>query len=150
MEFIEKQVTNIRTRFNNFSIVERQLFMGVFFLMCLWLFLTLYFLNDNQADFLSEYQVDKIVHFSGGIFAAMLLFLFLGWGKAEKTRYLYAALIIGVLWEIFEIIFLPDQLKRYRYAFNWWFADTSLDVVADVLGAYFGVSLLLNAQLVEK
>ncbi len=132
---------NIRKKFAVLSAAERLLIAFSAVAILLWLVATLLVLNEAQADFLSEYQVDKLVHFGGGVFAAAFLYLVFGLDKRKQT--LYLIFFVGVLWEIFEILFLPDQLSRFRHEFLWWFSDTAFDLIADVLGAYFWVNLFV-------
>lgn len=134
-------IGNIRKKFAVLSAAERLLIALSGATIFLWLVATLLVLNEAQAEFLSEYQVDKLVHFGGGIFVAVFLYLALGIYKRKTT--LYFVFFVGILWEIFEIIFLPDQLSRFRYEFLWWFSDTAFDIIADVLGAYFWVNFFV-------
>ncbi len=133
---------SIRKKFAGLPAAERLLVAISTAAILLWLVATLLVLNAAQADFLSEYQVDKMVHFGGGIFAAAFFYLVFGIYKRKKT--LYLVFFVGVLWEIFEIIFLSDQLSRFRHEFLWWFSDTAFDLIADVIGAYFWTNLFAH------
>lgn len=105
-----------------------------------WLLLTLFILTKDQLYVISELQLDKIIHFAGGLFLAGILFF----ARAVSGRYflLLAVFVAGALWEIWEVFFLPDQMVRALSEFPFWASDTFFDLVADVLGAYFFADFL--------
>lgn len=79
---------------------------------------------------------DRVVHFTGGFLAAFTTLYFLYWRQVAepKNRHLIiigilAALIIGVLWEIFE---LEDGMTFLADSGYW--VDTVGDVVSDIVG----------------
>ena len=104
-----------------------------FWLMAFWL------TTKDQSELLSELQIDKIIHFAGGFFSASVVFLALG--NIRRAKLIVLVFAIGILWEIWELLFLPDQLARFRMEFVLWTADTLFDLVADILGAYFFAGL---------
>ena len=129
-----------RERFNGSSLNKRALFIASVVIIFLWLAATLLVLNEAQVDFISALQLDKIVHFGGGVFVAGLFYF--AYAVSDRRRNLYLILAVGILWEIWELLFLPDQLLRFRYAFLWWFSDTVFDLIADILGAWFWVNII--------
>jgi len=73
---------------------------------------------------------DMPMHFLGGAWIAVAVL----WAMGEKTpftRILLSVLILGILWEIFELF--NNRYIGTRDPFD--FADTLSDLVLDVLGA---------------
>jgi len=128
-------INKIRKRFFG---IGQKLQVGVFtagVLIIAWTVLTVFVLPTEIDDLLSLFQIDKFMHFAGGFFAAALLLIFLAIQKRSKL--IYAVIAIGILWEIWEIIFLPDQFLRFKAYPALWVTDTFFDLIADILGSYF-------------
>jgi hypothetical protein len=104
-----------------------------------WMYLTTFFLTPHETGFLSKLQIDKLIHFSGGLAAAGILFLALGL-KFPKTI-IISVLFIGLLWEIWELKYLSSQLNLFINNFYIWFFDTLGDLAADILGAIFWIKI---------
>ncbi|MBI2640030.1 MAG: hypothetical protein HYW90_04055 [Candidatus Sungbacteria bacterium] len=104
-------------------------------LIVAWIVFTLWIFPSEIDELLSLFQVDKGLHFTGGFFAAGLLFVFLA--ARRKTVFIFAIVVIGVLWEVWEVAFLADQFLRFRNYPALWAVDTFFDLIFDVLGAYF-------------
>ena len=133
-------IRTLRERFNGLSASPRALFIASVAIIFLWLAATFLVLNEAQVDFISGLQLDKMVHFGGGIFVAG--FFYFAYAISDRRRGIYIVLAVGILWEIWELLFLPDQLSRFRHEFFWWLSDTAFDLVADILGAWFWVNLI--------
>lgn len=136
------RIQAIRRKFDNLPPLQKKIFFIAAAVNFIWLATAFLFRSRSLVDSLSEYQVDKLVHFGAGIFVAALLYLASGIEKRGQTLYLVFG--VGVLWETFEILFLPDQLSRFRREFPWWFSDTIFDLITDVLGAYFWINLFMS------
>lgn len=100
-----------------------------------WIASTSWILGHDANEILAFLQVDKIIHFAGGVFVAGMLMI--GGGILRRARLVIMVAIVGVLWEVWEIYFLPDQLIRFHSEFYLWLFDSALDFCADLLGAYF-------------
>lgn len=84
---------------------------------------------------------DILMHFLGGLWVVLFFVWFLFFSKIIKIdikRYqnrkiffvsILAVLIVGLLWEVFEICASFVSVQEYGYAF-----DTSLDLVMDLIG----------------
>lgn len=84
---------------------------------------------------------DNIMHFLGGVVVAMFAVLlwqnYLDKNISFKKTIgvsIYLSFIVGVIWEDFELYFKIEDLSNLRP----YFADTSLDIVLDMLGGIFG------------
>ncbi|MDP3726593.1 MAG: hypothetical protein Q8R36_05355 [bacterium] len=83
---------------------------------------------------------DVVTHFGGGFWAGGLVLW--GYTYINKTSHtensrtsllllsILAALTIGILWELYEVILLPTLSSAPDYVF-----DTTTDLIADVCGA---------------
>lgn len=114
----------------------------------LWLVLTDWVLPRGLFDLLTLLQVDKIIHFSGGAFVAGLLIV--GSNIRGRMRITLLVAAVGILWEIWEIYFLPEQMVRFRREFFLWLSDSVLDFFSDMLGAYFFSKLFDMPQIDGK
>ena len=130
-----KNLGRARERFQGLSAPTRAAFVLSIVLIFFWLATTLWFITKEQAEFLTKLQIDKIMHFAGGIFFAG--FVFITSQGTRRSALIGSVFLAGILWEIWEVIFLPDQLARFRIEFVLWTADSLFDVAADILGAYF-------------
>ena len=127
-------------RFRDLPWDVKFLFVVSFFIAFAWIFTTRFVFTQNQNDWLSEFQIDKIVHFSGGIFIAGIFSIYSN--KTQRRLLIFWTLAVGILWEIWEILFFPDQYIRYQVHFLLWLTDTLGDIAADILGAYFLANIL--------
>lgn len=129
----------LRQRFYGFPPLLQRVFLTAAMFNCLWLLGTLWAFSRSTSQLLFALQLDKAMHFGGGIFVAGLVMM-AGWAH-ERRQYLIWALAVGVLWEIWEVLFLADQREFFRMQFFGWFFDSGIDLVADMLGAYWWVNL---------
>lgn len=100
-----------------------------------WMYSTTFFLDFETSYFLSELQIDKLVHFSGGVAAAGTLSLLFGFKFPKKI--IISVLFIGLVWEVWELTCIQSQLDLSQSDFYIWFFDTLGDIVSDILGAFF-------------
>lgn len=128
-------LTRLRARFAELAFWQQVMLAIIGFCAILWLDAFSWFLDPQRAETITALQIDKVIHFIGGIFAAGLLFLTFNW--RSRLVLILGALAIGMLWEIWEVIFLPDQLTRLHSNFLLWLFDSLFDLIADMLGAYF-------------
>ena len=138
-------VCAFRERFDGLSAKQKTLFIASVAVIFLWLAATLLVLNEARVDFVSGFQVDKIAHFGGGVFVAG--FFYFVYAISDRRRNLYIIVTVGILWEIWELLFLPVQLSRFNREFLWWFSDTAFDLVADILGTWFWVNFIRTDSL---
>lgn len=134
-------------RFSGLSGATRAIIVVSALFIFFWLAAFFWFLTKEQAEFISELQIDKLAHFAGGFLSAGLVFL--AQGRTPRAVLIGMVLAAGVLWEIWEVIFLPDQFARFRMEFALWTADSLFDLVADVLGAYFLLELNERDQALD-
>jgi putative effector of murein hydrolase len=84
----------------------------------------------------TTWWVDIILHFLSGAVVAMVIILFLNRFKINLFwTTLLSCLLIGVLWEVFELYIQSTYLSD---GIAYW-TDTSSDVFLDVLGGYTGI-----------
>lgn len=76
---------------------------------------------------------DIVLHFLGGVWVALALYTAIVYfGQTPAAAGVIGGLIIvGILWEIFELAIGAPREANY-------FLDTSLDLLMDVLGGFFG------------
>ena len=96
--------------------------------------------------------IDVILHFLGGLSVALFAlwffatnFDFKNWSQKKiLTAALVCAILVGVLWEIFELHFgLTSLSDGWHY-----YADTGSDLIMDTVGGIFG--FLWAARLLKK
>lgn len=109
-------------------------------LIVAWIVLTLWVFPNEVDELLTLLQVDKGLHFTGGFFAAGLLVLF--FAVKRKAVFIFSVLLIGIIWEVWEIVFLTDQFSRFANYPIFWAVDTFFDLIFDVLGSYFFAEML--------
>ena len=85
---------------------------------------------------------DVILHFLSGVSVGMATIIVWHYGfnfsKSDKIQMIkiavFAALVIGILWEIFELYmgltFISDGINYVR--------DTASDIIMDISGGFFG------------
>lgn len=135
-------------RFRQFDPYLKTLFAFAAVFTFLWLVAIFWVFSRGQVEFITGLQIDKISHFIGGVLAAGAVMLL---GGVFRPRHLVLWVIsLGILWEVWEVMFLTEQLVRFSEHFLWWFSDTFFDVIADVLGAYFWVRLYALRDLRRK
>lgn len=92
------------------------------------------------------YWLYESSHFIGGFLLAVLFFNFL-----DQKYVLLAVLMVGLLWEIYELIinknknikkFIENNFKYYTTPSTW--PDTLLDLFLDVFGAVVYLYLFLK------
>lgn len=97
---------------------------------------------------------DMLVHFLGGVFAALLSLWFLFFSgyvraKAAPTVFrvfvmaLLSVVLLGVLWEVFE------RLSGQTWSVEGYWLDTGVDMVFDVLGGFFGFLFFRSRYMVH-
>jgi hypothetical protein len=86
-------------------------------------------------------HLDDLLHLSGGLAVAWMLWAALDRSLAPLPRHLQALFIVaatclvGVLWEFAEYVSNFAPLWWYRYLHSGDLADTMADLLADLLGA---------------
>ncbi len=100
----------------------------------------IFFLNFLAGKFYWYYTIwffDMLMHFLGGLWLALLFFVI--FPKALPTlstiiKILVWVLVVGILWEIFEIIFVNYVAQN---SFNT--TDTLSDICCDLAGGLTGI-----------
>jgi len=100
------------------------------------------FIGNTLLLYSGTFWYDKILHFLAGFVIAMTVVIFYNMFSkvysTSKTRLiliaLLATIIVGLLWEYFEFYFDIAILDNNR---NYW-TDTSLDLIMDFMGGFFG------------
>ena len=120
-----------------------------------WIFVVVGVLNffaDKLYLHWSAGWFDIVLHFLGGLCVAMFAlwlisakFELKNWSSRKISMVaVFGALLIGVLWEIYElyfgITFLSDGAR--------YFADTAKDLTMDLVGGFFG--FLWAVRLLKK
>ena len=122
-------------RLRDLSAIQKMSLILSALIAIIWMYLTTFFLTHQEISFLSRIQIDKLIHFSGGVSAAGILSLFFRLKSSKKL--LIPVLFIGLVWEIWEVTCLPSQFDLFTNNFYIWLFDTLGDLVFDVLGAFF-------------
>lgn len=91
----------------------------------------------------SIYEFDSIVHFFAGITTSLFwlwLYFFSGFFNPQKRNLkqfilvaILGAILVGVSWEIYELIFKQTLVAKVDYSY-----DTAMDLLMDLLGALAG------------
>lgn len=138
-------ISLVRARFRVLPLMLQRVFLWATLLNFSWIVGTLWVFSRGTSQRLSLLQLDKMMHFGGGICIAGLVTV-LGLGTTRR-HYLVWVFVVGVLWEIWEVAFLQDQQTLFSLYYWAWFSDTMLDLAADVLGAYRWSNLLLSTRV---
>ena len=93
-----------------------------------------WFAAREQLLFISSIQLDKVAHFFGGVFAALVF----EWRFRRPAVWQLAVLLLGVTvgWEIIEFFVDSETALFYRLSPDLWVLDSLGDITAAVLGAY--------------
>lgn len=126
-------------RLHNLSVTPKLSLILSALIAIVWMCLTTFILDFKTSSFLSELQIDKLVHFSGGVAAAGILSLFLKFKFPKKL--IIPVLFIGLIWEVWELTCLPSQFGIFTNNFYIWLFDTLGDLASDILGAFFWVKI---------
>jgi hypothetical protein len=91
----------------------------------------------------SIYEFDSLVHFIAGITLGLFfiwLYFFSGFFNPQKRSLkkfilisVLGSLVVGVSWEVFELIFKQTMVQKVDYPY-----DLMMDLLMDVLGAVSG------------
>lgn len=112
-------------------------------LLVLLLVIAFFYFVDNKLHLSWNYWwFDKIMHFSGGFSVSMafaILCFYFSLFTQSKTKAigmsLLSVLVVGVVWEFFElyagITFLSDGMIYIK--------DTTFDLIMDLFGGYVGI-----------
>lgn len=119
--------------------------------MAFWTLVAVGFLNfvaDKLYLHWSLWWIDIILHFLGG-FCVALFVLWFATAKSNLQNWsnrkilltaLFSAILVGIVWEIYELYFgltfLSDGMS--------YFADTSKDLTMDLVGGIFGFFYTTN------
>ena len=119
-----------------------------------WLIFFIFFMNFLAGKFYwytSIWYFDIVMHILGGIFIGLLLFWFLNKKKITfnlifALKAILGVLIVGILWEFFEII-----LNNIIAGDNFNIFDTISDLFFDLAGGslasiYFLRKIIINKQ----
>lgn len=118
--------------------ISKPLFREVFYLLFVVAVLNLLAIKFYLYWTVSEF--DSLVHFLGGAFVGMLflwLYFYSGIFDPQKRDLknfvvisILSVILVGVLWEVFELIIGATNVNDLEYYF-----DTALDIVMDILGS---------------
>lgn len=115
--------------------LARQIALAIL-LFGMWAFLIYihWFASGVSLRYIDSHQLDKVAHFSGGVFVA----LFFEWriSRIKLWQLLAAFFTIAVGWEIVEFLFDPDTIFFYSVTPDLWQLDSIGDVTAALLGCY--------------
>lgn len=97
----------------------------------------------------SIWYFDMLMHLAGGFFVGLLLFhifYFFNFFKDKKVfRILWGVLIIGIFWEIFEIIFF-----NYLAGHSFIILDTISDLFFDLMGGALAIIYFLKRIMIQE
>ena len=133
----------------NEYMIHTKLFKDAFIFLCIVGFLN--YIGDTLYLFDSIPGYDVVLHLLGGSLIAMAVFIawdFFKLPKLSRNKMILVtiliALVIGIVWECYElyfgITFLSDGAR--------YFADTAKDLTMDLVGGFFG--FLWATHLLKK
>lgn len=100
----------------------------------LWISYTQFIAPKETLKLIDYYNIDKVMHFLGGFFVAgMSTFYF----KLSKVKIFLLVILLGVGWEIFEVLSIPDVRYFYSKFYAYWLSDTVGDIIFDMVGGSF-------------
>ena len=107
------------------------LFIVIFAQLLGWAIFIQFFASQGVIQLLYFYQVDKILHMLGGFFVAGTFFKSLRFRASVSFLFL---ILVVILWEVFELVVLPDVSDLYRRNYALWRYDTILDFIVGMMG----------------
>ncbi len=100
------------------------------------------FASRSVISFITRYELDKFMHFLGGIFIAGTLFLI------RRTSGLFSFVviifIIALSWEMIELIFDPKVAYFFGNNKYGWIIDMMKDIVFSFAGTLFFWAITRN------
>lgn len=103
-----------------------------FSLMVFWMYYIHEKATFSEKNAVKNYHLDKIIHAIGGIFIISVA------GFLKRRLSLSSALssliVVGLVWEIGELVFDPEVSRSFYTEFVRWRSDAILDLVACVAG----------------
>ncbi|OGZ99941.1 MAG: hypothetical protein A3C07_02835 [Candidatus Sungbacteria bacterium RIFCSPHIGHO2_02_FULL_47_11] len=129
--------TIVKWRFKPFKMSTNMslpaLFVWIFMLLLGWIAFVNFFAPQETIQLLYFYHVDKIPHMLGGFWVAGMLYKSLRFRAGNSFLILIAA---AVLWEIFELVVMPDVKDLYAMNYALWRYDTIFDLIFGILGGF--------------
>ena len=110
---------------------EAPLFVLIFIFLAAWIIFIQFIGSSGAIELLYRYQVDKAVHFLGGFVVMGVLFRLVG---IRVRSSLLLLLVTAILWEVFELLVLPDVIDLYQRNFELWRNDTIGDLILGMVG----------------
>ena len=110
----------------------------------LWVFVVYirWFATPSALLFIGATQLDKLAHFSGGVFLALAAEWRLS--RMPLVAFLGVVFAFTVGWEAVELFFDPGTRFFYANAPDLWLLDSIGDIVAAFLGGYGYWVFLMN------
>ena len=113
------------------SIKQKHIFAIIGIALFSWMIYTQFFASREELKFIDHYHFDKILHFLGGIMITGVAIRYRGLSKVSA---LILLILLGVGWEIFEVLFLSDVRDFYEKFYQYWLNDTLGDIMAGIIG----------------
>lgn len=107
--------------------------------MLLWEIYVNFFASQAAIRFITQYQIDKLIHALGGAFIVVVVNMFFG-----QTRFytlLSVIIAVSIFWEAFELLLDPQVAYFFSKSKVLWFEDSVGDLVAAVVGAWVFIIL---------
>ena len=104
-----------------------------FFVMISWEVYVNFFASQATIRFITQYQIDKLVHALGGAFIVVIVNILFG-----QTRFAVAFSVIiavSVFWEALELLLDPQVAYFFGKSKVLWLEDSVGDLAAAVVGA---------------
>ena len=105
-----------------------------FFVMILWEVYVNFFASQTAIRFITQYQVDKLLHALGGAFIVVIVNILFG-----QTRFytlLSVIIAVSIFWEALEFLFDPQVAYFFGKSKVLWFEDSVGDLTAAIIGAW--------------
>ncbi len=102
----------------------------------------LHYLALDRAYYWTIAWYDIMMHFLGGLWVALATIWILRterlsfFKKCSWKSVLVAVLVIGVLWEVYEVVFGLTFISDPEY-----WGDTTLDLIMDLVGGALGIGV---------
>ena len=104
-----------------------------FFVMISWEVYVNFFASQATIRFITQYQIDKLVHALGGAFIVVIVNILFG-----QTRFytlLSVIIAVSIFWEALEFLFDPQVAYFFDKNKVLWLEDSVGDLAAAVVGA---------------
>lgn len=107
---------------------------SAFCFMLLWELYVNFFASQTAIRFITQYQLDKLLHALGGAFIVVIASIF--FGQTRFVSMLFIIVAVSIVWEALELLLDPQVVYFFGKSKVLWFEDSVGDFVAAAIGAW--------------